>query len=303
MNRHDLLVILGPTASGKTRLGVFLARALGGEIISVDSRQVYRGLDLASGKDLEEYARDGAPVPFHLVDIVDLAEEYHLFAFIRDFYRAVESIRERGRLPVAVGGTGLYLDALLRGYGMTAVPENPALREALQALDMNALRERLLRLRPNPHNTTDLEDRDRCIRAIEIAEYEQAHPPTRRKPPRALVLGVRPDRGELKRRIAARLRERLDAGMVEEIEAVHASGVSWDRLDQLGLECRYVARYLTGSIRNRNDLFQKLAAAIYQFARRQEAWFRRMERQGLVIHWLERADPAAAMAVLRETGR
>lgn len=300
MNQYDLLVILGPTASGKTRLGVFLARILNGEIISVDSRQVYRGLDLVSGKDLDEYTRDGTPVSYHLIDIVDLSVEYHLFAFLNDFYEAFDTIRARGHLPVAVGGTGLYLDALLRGYAMAAVPENSVLREELAGLDMDALREQLLRLRPNPHNTTDLQDRERCIRAIEIARYEREHPPLRRDPPKALVLGIRPDRESLKRRIAVRLRERLNAGMIEEIEAAHARGVSWERLEQLGLECRYVTQYLQGTIRNRNDLFQKLAAAIYQFARRQEAWFRRMERQGLRIHWIPQADPAVAMAVLRE---
>ena len=301
MNQYDLLVVLGPTASGKTRLGVFLARVLNGEILSVDSRQVYRGLDLVSGKDLEEYAHGGPPVPYHLIDVADPVEEYHLFAFLHDFYRAFDTVRGRGRLPVAVGGTGLCLDALLRGYALAAVPEDPALREELAALDLEALRERLMQLRPNPHNTTDLLDRERCIRAIEIARYEREHPPPRRDPLRALVLGIRPDRETLKRRIAARLCERLHAGMIEEIEAAHARGVSWERLEQLGLECRYVAQYLQGVIRNRNDLFQKLAAAIYQFARRQEAWFRRMERQGVPIHWLTQADPAAAMAVLRET--
>jgi len=183
---------------------------------------------------------------------------------------------------------------------MAAVPENSVLREELAGLDMDALREQLLRLRPNPHNTTDLQDRERCIRAIEIARYEREHPPLRRDPPKALVLGIRPDRESLKRRIAVRLRERLNAGMIEEIEAAHARGVSWERLEQLGLECRYVTQYLQGTIRNRNDLFQKLAAAIYQFARRQEAWFRRMERQGLRIHWIPQADPAVALAVLRE---
>ncbi|HOQ89638.1 MAG TPA: tRNA (adenosine(37)-N6)-dimethylallyltransferase MiaA [Candidatus Hydrogenedentes bacterium] len=302
MNRYDLLVVLGPTASGKTRLGVCLARMLDGEIISVDSRQVYRGLNLASGKDLDEYSNLNPPVPYHLIDIADVGAEYNLFAFLRDFHAAVADIRGRGRLPVAVGGTGLYLDALLRGYRLTEVPENSPLRQELAGLSMEALRERLLRVRPNLHNTTDLNDRDRCIRAIEIAEFERIHAPERQEPLRALVVGIRLDRAVLKKRIAARLRERLEAGMVEEIEAVHAAGVSWERLEQLGLECRFVAQYLQGKIRNRNDLFQKLASAIYQFARRQESWFRRMEREGIVIHWTSGADPETLQWALQELG-
>ncbi len=300
MSRHDTLIVLGPTASGKTRLGVFLARLLGGEIISVDSRQVYRGLDLASGKDLKEYAEGGVPVPYHLIDVAGLDTEYNLFSFVRDFHAARAGILKRGRLPVAVGGTGLYLDAVLRGYAMADVPVNPALRAELEELSLEELGQRLRRLRPALHNTTDLTDRARCIRAIEIAEHEASRPPERHEPVRALVLGTRWDRTALKQRILQRLRERIQSGMIDEIASVHAAGVPWERLEQLGLECRHVAQYLQGKIRNRNDLTQKLAAAIYQFARRQESWFRKMEREGIAIHWIDGADPHAALRAIRE---
>lgn len=296
----NALVILGPTASGKTRLGVQVAHALGGEILSADSRQVYRGLDIGSGKDLSEYVVDGHPIPYHLIDIVDLDMEFSVFAYQKTFFEAFEQVRQRAKLPVVVGGTGLYLEAVLKGYRMVEVPENAALRAELAELAPESLAERLRRSKPDLHNITDLTDLQRAIRAIEIAEYSRTHEPEPSPEIRALVLGTRWERPVLLRRIAARLKARLDAGLIHEVQRLLDQGHSWERLELLGLEYRFVAQYLQGKIKNRNDLFQKLHSAIGQFAKRQETWFRRMERHGARIHWVDRADFDAAMRVISE---
>jgi len=296
----NTLVVLGPTASGKTRLAVQLARALGGEILSADSRQVYRGLDIGAGKDLVDYTEGGAPVPYHLIDIADLGDEYSVYHYQRDCFRTWEDVTARGRLPIIAGGTGLYLDAVLRGYRMVDAPEHPALRACLALMDDAALAEELHTLKPAQHNTTDTLDRARTIRAIEIATHEREHAPEPGPPIRALILGAEWPREVLRERIAARLRERLDGGLIEEVEALHAGGVPWERLDLLGLEYRFVAAFLRGEIRSRNDLFQKLNAAIAQFAKRQDTWFRRMERNGAAIHWVPEARYNAARDLLRK---
>ncbi len=289
----DLLVILGPTASGKTRLAVAAARRVGGEIVSADSRQVFRGMDLGTGKDLAEYGE----VPHHLIDILEPGEEFSLFAFQQRCYAAIAGIRGRGRLPILCGGTGLYLDAVLRRYRLVEVPENPPLRAELALLDDDALRERLRALRPEQHNSTDLLDRSRLVRAIEIAEGEpdapEPPPPPELHP---LVFGLRWERAELRRRIAARLEERLAQGMVQEVRRLHEErGISWERLDYYGLEYRYLARHLRGEL-SEEELVRQLAAAIGDFAKRQETFFRRMERQGVAIRWLDGAgEPLAEM--------
>ncbi|WP_305042725.1 tRNA (adenosine(37)-N6)-dimethylallyltransferase MiaA [Geoalkalibacter sp.] len=299
MKGCNLLVVLGPTASGKTPLGVELARRFGGEIISADSRQVFRGMDLGSGKDLAEY---GA-VPHHLIDIRDAGGEFSVFDFQRAFLAAYADIRARGRLPVLVGGTGLYLDAVLRGYRLVEVPENPALRRELAALDVSALRARLQRLRPAQHNTTDVLERERLVRAIEIAEGEAAAaaalPPLPKIRP--LVFGLRWDRARLRERIARRLRERLAQGMVDEVARLHAAGIPWERLEYYGLEYRFIARHLQGEL-GPEEMAQQLTTAIGQFAKRQETFFRRMERQGVEIHWVEGGGEALE-EVLRVTRR
>lgn len=293
----DLLTVLGPTASGKTRLGVELCRNLAGELISADSRQVFRGMDIGTGKDLEEYG----DVPFHLIDIAEPGQEFSLFEFQRLCLRAIREIRGRGRLPVLVGGTGLYLDAVLRRYRLVEVPPDPELRSGLSRLTMEELIQRLLEVNPSPHNTTDFRDREHLIRAIEIAcGGEQAEPAALPDfPPLSpLVFGLRWDRETLRERIAVRLRQRLDQGMIEEVERLHDRGVSFAVLENYGLEYRFVARFLQDRM-DREEFFRQLHVAICAFAKRQMTWFRRMERQGVPIHWLEgEADPLAAAQAL-----
>lgn len=280
----DMLAILGPTASGKTRLAVALAEELGGEIISADSRQVFRGMDIGSGKDLHEYGR----VPYHLIDILDAGEEFSVFDFQRRFLKALAEITARRAVPILCGGSGMYLDAALRGYRMVEVPHNDSLRAELAMKTDVELVEELRRLKPDQHNSTDLLDRGRTLRAIEIACGEVENSSACEPFPmlRPSVIGIRWECEALRRRITGRLRERLDNGMIEEVQRLHAGGIAWERLDYYGLEYRYVGAYLRGDM-NRNDMFQRLNGAIHNFAKRQGNWFRRMERHGMAINWIE----------------
>lgn len=290
---YNLLAVLGPTASGKTRLAVALAEELGGEIISADSRQVFRAMDIGTGKDLHEYGH----VPYHLIDICEPGNEFSVFAFQRLFIRAFEEITGRERLPLLCGGTGMYLDAALRGYRLVKVPEDEALRAELKQKCDAELAAMLRELRPDQHNSSDLTDRDRTVRAIEIARHEALHRSDPEPFPdiRPLVIGIRWERPELRRRITERLGQRLESGMIQEVERLHDSGISWERLDYYGLEYRFVGAYLRGES-NRNDLFQRLNGAIHAFAKRQETWFRRMEKHGVTIHWVDGAGDALGQA-------
>lgn len=299
MPANDSLIILGPTASGKTALGVALARLLDGEIISADSRQVYRDLDIGTGKDLHEFALGGPPVAHHLIDIVEPGQEYNVFQFQRDFHAAFAAIRKRGKLPIVVGGTGMYLDAALSKTLMVPVPNNPALRATMEPMSTELLAEKLQALKPDLHNTTDLLDRDRILRAIEIEVYLQDAVPEPAPPIHPLVLGVAWDRKKLRQRIAGRLKTRLEEGLIEEVEDLIAGGCPWERLELLGLEYRNVSQFLRGKIKNRNDLYQKLSGEISQFAKRQETWFRRMERNGTEIHWIDEGRVDLALALIR----
>jgi len=284
-SNFNLITILGPTACGKTRLAVDVARLLGGEIISADSRQVFRGMDLGTGKDLDEYG----DVAYHLIDICAAGEEFSVFDFQRRFCEAFHVVSSRGKLPILVGGTGLYLDAILRGYHLVEVPEDPVLRAELVGLPIAALQQRLLELVPDQHNTTDLLDRDRLLRAIEIATFKQSGGGgTAIELPELypLVFGIKIARDVLRRRITERLKQRLAEGMIEEVQCLLDAGVSAERLDSYGLEYRYISRHLRGEL-NRNDMFQKLNSAIHDFAKRQETWFRRMEKHNVPIIWLD----------------
>ncbi len=286
----NLIVILGPTASGKTTLAAHLAKVLGSEIISADSRQVYRGMDLGTGKDLSEYCVEGVSIPCHLIDIVDPNVDFSVFDYQKRFFQCFDEIASRGVLPVLVGGTGLYLESVLQGYRMCAVPEDPVLRNELATEPMEGLIRRFLAVHSRPHNKSDLLDRSRLIRAIEIAEHSR-HYKSLPDVPRieALVVGVRWERSVLRERITGRLRQRLAAGMIEEVRSLHASGLSWERLHYFGLEYRYIGLYLQGML-DYQTMIETLNTKIHQFAKRQETWFRRMERRGTVIHWLDGAD-------------
>lgn len=282
----NMLVILGPTASGKTRLAVDAATQLGGEVISADSRQVYRGMDIGTGKDLEEYDT----IPYHLIDIVSPGYEFNVYEFQQHFYRIFEDIRSRGKLPVLCGGTGLYLEAVLSGYTMVEAPLDPELRARLEPLSLAQLEHELTRLRPQQHNTTDLEERERLIRAIEVATAQLNAPPLPDPPELSpLIFGLQWPRPLLRQRIRARLQQRLEQGMVEEVERLHQDGTSWDVLEFYGLEYRFIAQFLQKRL-GYNDMVQQLGTAICKFAKRQETWFRRMERRGTAIHWLDPED-------------
>jgi tRNA dimethylallyltransferase len=290
----NLLAVVGPTASGKTQLGVMLAQKLGGEIISADSRQVFLRMDIGTGKDLSEYGQ----VPYHLIDIVEPGEEFNLFDYQRLAYQCVEDIRKRDVLPILVGGSGLYLDSILGGYRLVPVPENPKLREQLARLSMDELNQRLKIVRPIQHNVTDQQDRDRLVRAIEIAEGEKPLLAKLPPPPAidGILLGIRWERAVLRKRITLRLEQRLNTGMIEEVEGLLASGVSFERLIFYGLEYRFICQMLQGQI-NRETLFIKLNQAIHKFAKRQDTWFRRMVKRGANIIWLEGGDGLEAAAL------
>jgi tRNA dimethylallyltransferase len=293
----NLLAVVGPTASGKTQLGVMLAEKLGGEIISADSRQVFTGMDIGTGKDLAEYGQ----TPYHLIDIANPGDEFNLFDYQRLAYQAVEDIHSRKALPVLVGGSGLYLDSILGGYRLVPVPENLALRSQLASLSMEELNQRLAKLRPVQHNVTDQLDRQRLLRAIEIAEGEvpllaKLPPPPVIDP---LILGIRWQRAVLRQRITYRLEQRLKEGMVEEVEGLLAAGVSAERLMFYGLEYRFICQMLQGDI-DQEAMFKKLNQAIHKFAKRQDTWFRRMEKKGAEIVWVdggEGVEEAALAAV------
>ena len=311
---YNSIFLLGPTAVGKTAIGVRLAVALNGEILSADSRQVYRGLDIGSGKDLADYdvpralveklhprlaaaCGDTYHVPYHLIDVTDVSREYNLFDYQEDFWRVFSDITARGNLPVVVGGTGMYADCILRHYDLVPTPENPALRAALEALSYDELKALLIAEKANLHNTTDFADKDRIIHAIEIerylkspecAAYRASRPP--RPEVKPLVLGTTLPRPLVRERIAKRLRERLENGLIEEVEDLHKNGAEWGRLEQLGLEYRFVSEYLEGKIVSKDELFEKLNFAIGRFAKRQETWFRGMEKKGVKINWLPQAD-------------
>ena len=278
---YDLICVLGPTASGKTRYAVQLARELGGEILSGDSRQVYRGMDIGTGKDLAEYGE----IPYHLIDIVDAGTRYNIFQYQHDFERAYRDIVERGRTPILCGGSGLYIEAATCGYDLPDVPPDPQLRAELDKLPTEELIARYETLR-TPHNTTDYDTRQRLIRALEIALWQESHPVTRTAflPKHTKYIGIAVSREERNARIDRRLRARLDEGLVEEVRGLLASGLTPEDLLYYGLEYKYVTLYLTGSL-GYEEMVSRLQTAIHQFAKRQMTWFRGMERRGIQIEW------------------
>ena len=278
----DLVCVLGPTASGKTRYAVELARRCGGEILSGDSRQVYRGMDIGTGKDLADYAE----IPYHLIDIADAGEKYNIYRYQHDFESAYRDIVSRGRVPILCGGSGLYLEAATCGYYLPDVPADPALRAELEALPTEVLIARYEALR-TPHNTTDYDTRQRLIRALEIALYEESHPVTHTSflPKKTRYIGLLVSREERNRRIDARLEARLQEGMVDEVRGLLERGIPPEDLLYYGLEYKYLTLYLTGVL-GYDEMVEKLRIAIHQFAKRQMTWFRGMERRGIRIEWV-----------------
>ncbi len=285
--RYNLLVILGPTASGKTSLATRLAYDLDGEILSADSRQVYRGMDLGTGKDLEDYTVEGRQIPYHLIDILEAGEKYNVFEYQRDFFKAYEDIISRGKFPIMCGGTGLYLDAIIRNYNLLEVPANPELRQNLEQKSMDELIE-MLRSMKKLHNKTDIDTKKRVIRAIEIEMYYRENPLERTNYPQIypLVIGVMYDRKTERERITERLHNRLQQGMIEEVQQLLDKGLSPEDLIYYGLEYKYITLYLIGQI-SYDEMVRKLNTAIHKFAKRQRTWFRRMERLGVKIHWID----------------
>ena len=286
---YNCVIVLGPTAVGKTSIGVAIAHHFNGEIISADSRQTYRHLDIGSGKDLDEYTVDVKPIPYHLIDIIDLPDEYTVYNYQQDFYRAFKDIQSRGRLPVVVGGTGMYIDAIVRDYQLVNLPENPELRARLEATPLPELAARLLELQPDLHTKNDLQEKDRVIKALEIIEAKKAGYDTTsidRPEIKPFIIGTTLERPQVWENISIRLHERLENGMLEEVQSIHDSGISWERLEKLGLEYRYCSLFLKGDLKTKEQLYDELFIAIRQFAKRQETWFRMMEKKGVEIHWL-----------------
>ena len=282
-----MITILGPTATGKTRLAAYVAAKLNGEVISADSRQIYKGMDLGTGKDYDDYIVDGNKVPYFLIDIVDPGYEYNVYEYQRDFLKIYKSIISRQKLPVLCGGTGLYIQAVLKAYKLVKVPENKSLRENLEKKKTDELVKMLSSFR-SLHNVTDSKDRERLIRAIEIQNYYKENPDLISDFPKIKneIFGIYFDRNIIRKRITERLKARLESGMLEEVKNLLSKGIIPEQLKFYGLEYKYITQYIIGEL-NYNDMFQKLNTAIHQFAKRQMTWFRRMERNGFKIHWID----------------
>ena len=304
-----MITILGPTASGKTSLAAALAAQIdtldasiwggstkGAEIISADSRQVYRGMDIGTGKDLEDYTVGGKLIPYHLIDICDAGTKYNLFQYQQDFYDAYQDITQRGVLPILCGGTGLYIESVLKGYHLSPVPQNPALRSSLEGKTLEELTDMLVDLKAkngsNMHNRTDVDTAQRAIRAIEIETYNLEHPMPERELPAvdSLVIGVSIDRDARRDKITHRLKQRLENGMVEEIKGLLDRGIPAENLLYYGLEYKFITEYVIGKT-SYEEMLRGLEIAIHQFAKRQMTWFRGMERRGFTIHWIDALQP------------
>lgn len=292
----QMITILGPTACGKTDIATHLAAKLNAEIISADSRQVYRGMDIGTGKDLEDYVVDGKKIPYHLIDIAEPGTKYNLYQYQQDFHKAYSDIKSRGVLPILCGGTGLYIEAVLKGYALSPVPQNPELRQQLEGKTLDELTKMLIDLKQktgsNMHNKTDVDTPQRAIRAIEIESYNLEHPTELRSMPPvdSLIIGVNIDRDERRRKITKRLKQRLDNGMVDEIKGLLDKGIPAENLIYYGLEYKYITEYVIGKL-SYEEMFRQLEIAIHQFAKRQMTWFRGMERRGSKIYWIDASQP------------
>jgi tRNA dimethylallyltransferase len=296
--QHDIIVITGPTATGKTRLAALVAAKLGGEVVSADSRQVYRGMDIGTGKDLKDYIVDGVRVPCHLIDIADAGYRYNVFEYQRDFIRVFEDMKRRRRFPVVCGGSGMYVDSIVSGYRLVQVPVNNQLRDMLNGRSLEELTEILSQYK-SLHNKTDVDTAKRAVRAIEIADYHMSHPVDDKPFPvrNPLVAAVFFDRETRRGRISDRLKERLDSGLIEEVQRLLAAGIHPDDLIYYGLEYKYVTLYLLNRM-SFEEMAQKLEIEIHRFAKRQMTWFRGMERRGIIINWIDGQLPDEQKAEL-----
>ena len=291
MNNYELITIIGPTASGKTAFAAALAARLDTEIIIGDSRQVYRSMDIGTGKDLADYMVDGKQIPYHLIDICNPGDKYNVFEYQHDFHKAFEEIRKKGKLPILCGGTGMYIESVLRGFKLLDVPQNPSLRESLKGKSLAEL-EQILASYKVLHNKTDVDSAQRAIRAIEIEEFYKTEAPDKREyaPINSLIIGVDIDRELRREKISRRLCARLDEGMVDEVRAILSTGVKPEDLIYYGLEYKFLTLYIIGQL-TYDEMVSQLEIAIHQFAKRQMTWFRGMERRGLHIHWLDATLP------------
>lgn len=292
--KYNLITVLGPTAAGKTRLAAQLAHRFNGEIISADSRQVYRSLNIGTGKDLDDYIVNGKQIKYHLIDVVEPTEEFNLYSFNRMFYRAYEEIVRNNKIPFLAGGTPLYIHSILKGYKLGKADFSRY--EELNKLTDEDLKSLLLKVSPKLHNTTDLSNRDRMIKAI-IVKNAAEEPAVIKID--SLVIGIKYERNEIKKRITERLKKRLKEGMIEEAKELIKSGLTYEKLEFFGLEYKYLSLYLKGEL-NYNDMFQKLNSAIHNFAKRQMTWYRKMEREGIEIFWLDGADVEKATEIIKE---
>ena len=292
MSRQKLIILTGPTAVGKTELSIRLAKEIGGEIISADSMQVYRGMDIGTGKDLAEYTIDGVNIPYHLIDICPAGYRYNLFEYVRDFNAVYTDMIARGKQPLLCGGTGLYVETILKGYALPPVPENTALRNELEGKSLDELAN-ILRGYKVLHNTTDIDTCKRAIRAIEIAQYYSQQEPELLEPKplrNTLIVGVDIDRELRRTKITRRLHERLNEGMVDEVKALIDSGIDPESLIYYGLEYKFLTEYIIGRT-TYDEMVERLEIAIHQFAKRQMTWFRGMERRGHTIRWIDATIP------------
>lgn len=284
-SKYDMIAVIGPTASGKTTFAAHLAKRLNGEIISADSRQIYRRMNLGTGKDYESYVVDGFTVPVHMVDIADPGYKYSIYEYRRDFFDAYDDIRSRGKLPVLCGGSGMYIDAVTRNYRLEEVPVNDRLRREMSGKSLGELHD-ILRQLKSLHNTTDVDTVEHALRALEIEYHYRQNPVKETWPvPSTLFLGVMYEREAERERITQRLKERLQQGMIEEVRQLLESGLSAESLVYYGLEYRFITQHLQGEM-DYHTMFTRLNTAIHQFSKRQRTWFRKMEKGGTVIHWI-----------------
>ncbi len=286
---YELITILGPTAVGKTRLAALLARKFNGEIISADSRQVYKRMNIGTGKDLEDYIVNGETVKYHLIDILEPTEEFNVYLFQELFYNSFNKIQSNGKLPFLVGGTGMYLSSILNSYNLPKVNFESGRREELNKKSKKELIAYLKKINANLHNTTDLEIKERIIKAILTAEKTQDRKEIVKQKIKTFIIGIKEERDKIKKNITERLKFRLANGMIEEVKSLMEEGLSYEKLKFFGLEYKYVSMYLMNEL-NYNDMSQKLNSAIHKFAKRQMTWFRKMEKEGIEIHWLEGPD-------------